>query len=253
VLVLKNLMRSRRSRSQVKFATLTFRQHLADLVVEEDDEMDEDLEDEDLIAQGTDRNGDTPLASGVSINTPVTLSHLLQTLSLPQRLSTLSALTPLSFPPSTSTPSPHPPTTSLLSTIHLRALEALNNLLLTTVAGDAYQPASIPSQGVWDTLFKSVEMIASEPEVISAKGHEMRGEVLEMATGCLWGIVKLASDEIVSGPLSYDEPALISLDHRSIPSQVVDRYPTIPQVRWSENKSYRNPSPSRIPSKRLQR
>lgn len=41
-------------------------------------------------------------------------------------------------------------------------------------------------------------MIASEPEVISAKGHEMRGEVLEMTTGCLWGMVKLASDEIVS-------------------------------------------------------
>jgi hypothetical protein len=162
--------------------------------------MDEDLEDEDLIAQGNDTNGNISVAPGVSINTPVTLSHLLQTLSLPQRLSTLSSLTPLSFPPSSSTPSPHPPTTSLLSTIHLRALEALNNLLLTTVAGDAYQPASIPSQGVWDTLFKIVEMIASEPAVISAKGHEMRGEVLEMATGCLWGIVKLASDEIVCLP-----------------------------------------------------
>jgi hypothetical protein len=48
--------------------------------------MDEDLEDEDLIAQGNDTNGDITVAPGVSINTPVTLSHLLQTLSLPPRL-----------------------------------------------------------------------------------------------------------------------------------------------------------------------
>jgi hypothetical protein len=35
--------------------------------------MDEDLEDEDLIAQGNDTNGDISVAPGVSINTPVTL------------------------------------------------------------------------------------------------------------------------------------------------------------------------------------
>jgi hypothetical protein len=167
-------------------------------VVEEDDEMDEDVADEDLIALANDSNVDAAPATGVSINTPVTLTHLLQTLSLPARLSTLASLTPLSFPPSTATPSPHPPTTSLLSTIHLRALEALNNLLLTTVAGDAYQSGSIGSQGVWETLSKIVEMIASEPEALTMKGHEMRGEVLEMATGCLWGVVKLAADELVS-------------------------------------------------------
>jgi hypothetical protein len=169
--------------------------------VADDDEMDEDVADEDLIALSEGINGDAdhkPSTAGISINTPVTLSHLLNTLSLPQRLSTLSTLTPLSFPPSTATPSPHPPTTSLLSTIHLRALEALNNLLLTTVAAEAYKEGSIPSQGVWEALVRVVEMISSEKEVLVAKGHEMRAEVLEMATGCLWGVVKLCSSEIVS-------------------------------------------------------
>jgi hypothetical protein len=170
--------------------------------------MDEDVADEDLIALADDVNGDdiddikgqesVMPGTGLSINTPVTLSHLLNTLSLPQRLSTLSTLTPLSFPPSTATPSPHPPTTSLLSTIHLRALEALNNLLLTTVAAEAYKPGSGSiSQGVWEQLNKIVEMISSEREVLGVKGHEMRAEVLEMATGCVWGVVKLCSGEIV--------------------------------------------------------
>jgi hypothetical protein len=46
-------------------------------------------------------------------------------------------------------------------------------------------------------LNKIVEMISSEREVLGVKGHEMRAEVLEMATGCLWGVVKLCSGEIV--------------------------------------------------------
>lgn len=161
--------------------------------------MDEDVADEDLIALARDANGDNGDAAGPSVHIPVTSTQLLK-LELPNRLAKLAALTPLSFPPSTATPSPHPPTTSQLSTIHLRALEALNNLFLTFAAAEMYQPLSgeMDSQRLWDELVPVVDMIASESSVVGSRGQEMRGEVLDMVTGCLWGVVKLESTAIVS-------------------------------------------------------
>ena len=165
---------------------------------EADDEMEEDVADEDLIALARDDDGDMGGFDGPSVHIPVTSTQLLK-LQLPQRLSKLASLTPLSFPPSTATPSPHPPTTSQLSTIHLRALEALNNMFLTFAAAELYKPLSgeMDSQGVWNTLMPIVEMIASEASVLGTRGQEMRGEVLDMVTGCLWGVVKLESTAIV--------------------------------------------------------
>lgn len=166
---------------------------------EVDENMDEDAEDEDLIALAGETNGGMDEFAGPSVHIPVTSTQILK-MELPQRLAKLATLTPLSFPPSTATPSPHPPTTSQLSTIHLRALEALNNMFLTFAAADLYKPLSgqIDSQGIWDMLMPIVEMIASEADVLGARGQEMRGEVLGMTTGCLWGVVKLESTAIVS-------------------------------------------------------
>lgn len=171
----------------------------------DDEEMDEDLPDEDLIALARGANGDGDdivtenNAAGPTVHMPVTSNQLLK-LQLPARLTKLATLTPLSFPPSTATPSPHPPTTSLLSTIHLRALEALNNLFLTFAAAQLSEPGDgrIDSQSLWDGLLPIIEMISSEASVLGARGQEMRGEVLDMVTGALWGVVKLESTAIVS-------------------------------------------------------
>ncbi|WWC60440.1 uncharacterized protein I303_103012 [Kwoniella dejecticola CBS 10117] len=167
--------------------------------LDEDEDMDEILADEDLIEQGRDPlSGIEEPAQSPTINPGATLSHLFTTLQLPARLIALSQLTPLSFPPANNQPSPHPPTTSVLSVLHLRALEALNNLLLTAAAslpsgGDSAQICSaVPSQQIWSSMFAIIGAIGSEPDALKMKGQEMRVEVLEMALGCIWGTVKVA-------------------------------------------------------------
>lgn len=187
---------------------------LIPLDADEDEDMDDDLADEDLIALARDSTMDegAPAIAAPTVSTPTTLSHLLSTLSLPQRLTTLASLTLLSFPPATSQPSIHPPTTSALSVLHLRALEALNNLLLTTSASagpDSQLADMIPAQGVWDGITTIVQMIVAEKEALSAKGQEMRGEVLEQALGCLWGLAKVAPSAFVRCPMLIP-PSIIS-------------------------------------------
>lgn len=152
------------------------------------------MADEDLIAQGRDPASAVSNAAGPAVNA-TSLPHLLGTLRLPERLSALSQLTPLSFPPTGSEPSIHPPTTSVLSTLHLRALEALNNLLLTTAAAlssspDASIAALIPGPGVWEVMFGIISSAGSDAAALSARGQEMRLEVIEAALGCLWGLSK---------------------------------------------------------------
>jgi hypothetical protein len=166
----------------------------------------EEMDDEDLINEALDHADMDQDADGdeqaTTVNTAVTIQSLLAH-HLPARLAKLGQLTPLSFPPAGAQPSPHPPTTSVLSTLHLRAHEALNNLLLTVVASlsgdDAGKVAeAFPLQELWTGLLATVRMIASEPDVLKERGQEMRGEVLEMALGCVWGIIKLGSATLVS-------------------------------------------------------
>ncbi|WWD16378.1 hypothetical protein CI109_100804 [Kwoniella shandongensis] len=171
---------------------------------DEDEEMDDVIDDEGLIERG--REPDAmfeDLSTNPVVNPGATLSHLLTGLQLPQRLTALSQLTQLSFPPANDNPSPHPPTTSVLSMLHLRALEALNNLLLTTAASLPSNPsaasqaaAAVPVQGIWDAMFATVETIGSEPQALTMKGQEMRVEVLQMALGCIWGVAKIAPAQL---------------------------------------------------------
>ncbi|EIW66481.1 hypothetical protein TREMEDRAFT_70084 [Tremella mesenterica DSM 1558] len=170
----------------------------------EDEEMDSDsLPDEDIIAQSQDHSNMSTQPTPVVISTSITLSHLITTLSLPQRLTTLAQLTPLSFPPASDQPSPHPPTTSALSILHLRALEALNNLLLTIAAASETDPTvkgPVPSQGVWEGMMTVIALLYAEADALKRKGHEMRREVLEMALGCLWGAVKVSEEGLLVRP-----------------------------------------------------
>ena len=166
----------------------------------EEDQTDEALIDNARISSFT---VESPAATLI-VNTPVTLAQLLFTFLLPQRLTKLALLTPLSLPPMTNEPSLHPPTTSILSVLHLRALEALNNLLLIVLVS-----ASAPSGAIsfsqpltmetWNGMFRIISTISSESQALAMKGQEIRMEVLDMALGCLWGVAKIASVHLASG------------------------------------------------------
>ncbi|WVQ77382.1 hypothetical protein IAR50_007067 [Cryptococcus sp. DSM 104548] len=196
---------------------------------DEDAEMDDDeVDDEGLISRAREPGAEVEMeATGVVINPGATLSHLLTALNLPERLTVLSQPLALSFPPATSEPSLHPPTTAVLSVLHLHALEALNNLLLTAVASidnaDGPKAAAsirekVPSQGLWDSMFGIVRAVGGDRKILNQKGQEMRMEIMQMALGGLWGAVKV-NPEVVTVqqdqvqalmdiiPLLRDEPS----------------------------------------------
>ena len=182
-------------------------EEVEDVEGDEDEAMEEgdDLADDALIEMAREPDAMVEASSAPTVATAVTLSHLLSTLNLPRRLTSLATLNTLSFPPSTSDPSPHPPTTSILSVLHLRALETLNNLLLTVVAslpseaGARSQAAGVvPSAGVWSSMFAVVDPLLAERGVLAQKGQELRTEVLEMALGCAWGCAKIDAEGLVS-------------------------------------------------------
>ncbi|WVO14721.1 hypothetical protein L204_102359 [Cryptococcus depauperatus] len=177
---------------------------LKEMEEDEDAVMDDEMDDERLISMGREPDSaiDVEASVGPNVNPGATLSYLLTNLRLPERLASLGRPVPLSFPPTSNVPSIHPPTTAVLSIIHLHALEALNNLLLTTVAsiqsgGSSQAIAAIPVQSLWDTMFSIVQLIGSEPDALETKGQEMRMEVFQMALGCIWGTTKVAPSKVI--------------------------------------------------------
>lgn len=176
------------------------------LIFSDDDaEMEDGIPDEDLFALARDNEAGINGNEGSNHVNTASLPYLLTKLLLPQRLTILSLPNQLSFPPSNNTPSAHPPTTAALSTIHLRSLEALNNLLVTVAAILPKDEVSanqliraIPLQDSWEGIFRIVGSIVSEAQVVKAKGQEMRLEVTEMYVGCLWGVAKVGISQTVS-------------------------------------------------------
>ena len=159
------------------------------------DVAEDDAFDLDEVLGTANENGDSQTNGHAdTIISDASLPYLLTTMRLPTRLTSLAQLTLLSFPPALG-PSSHPPITSILSVLHLRALEALNNLLLTTAAYAAAggRASTVPVSDLWTGLFAVVDPIFAEPQVMQARGQEMRLEVLETATGCLWSLAKISS------------------------------------------------------------
>lgn len=192
-----------------------------------DEDMDEDDEDMDekLIAQGRDQvEGDQAEDSGPRVKATATPLETLASSGLHMKLIALARATPLSFPPTApgtnglvTAPSVHPPTTAVLSSIHLRALEALNNLLLT-MAGYAppAQPPFINSDDlepkqrarmqewralldgplsglrqIWmDTFDIAREVVQPDVSVLDAKGQEIRLEIIDILAGVWLGLAK---------------------------------------------------------------
>lgn len=106
--------------------------------------------------------------------------------------------TPLSFPP-LDRPSPHPPTTSALSAIHVNALECLNNVFLSLRGArlDALRADPASGKRVWDTVWQALGAVGTNVE---NSGQEQRWAMWEIGVGVLWGI-----GEVWKGLLASDE------------------------------------------------
>jgi hypothetical protein len=219
-------------------------------MVDDEDEGDMTM-DEKLIAKGRDQvdmdiqqtDGSTPRVKATA--TPL---ESLASSGLHLQLMVLARATSLSYAPApsagsaTAEPSPHPPTTAVLSSIHLRALEALNNLLLT-IAG--YAPAAQPPlaspvevdskqqvkfaewrqlvdgplgglKQIWkDTFDIAREVVQPDVSVLDVKGQEVRLEILEILAGvwlglakigCAGGLVRVCSLPLISVALLISSP-----------------------------------------------
>ena len=148
------------------------------LEFERQDDVDVDM--------STQMDTDSPESSNTS---------LLTTLVTP--LLTLIQPTALSFPPLAS-PSPHPPTTSALSALHISALECLNNVFLSLTTSKSLSISSDANSGrtVWDGIWSALSLIGTQ----TGLGQERRQEAWNIAVGVLWGVGRIWKGSIVSLP-----------------------------------------------------
>ena len=125
--------------------------------------------------------------------------------ALPSIVEPLLALiqpTALSFPPSAGGVSPHPPTTSALSAIHITALECLNNIFLSLAT-----PAQLEARGfasdadkdagpkIWQEIWKALGAVGTD---VDGPGQERRREMWQIGVGVLWGVSILWKGILVS-------------------------------------------------------
>ncbi|KAF8586249.1 ARM repeat-containing protein [Ramaria rubella] len=175
--------------------------------IPEDDEMDGEMETDlevDVVEESI------PTLNGAkkpSDQERKSTNSLLSTLTVP--LVTLVQPTTLSFPPGVSEPSPHPPTTSAFSTIHIRALECLNNLFLaideardgTELAVSSEDQENLKS--LWHELWRAlatVGKVARDGKLVASRGLEKKTEMWEVAMGVLWGIARVGCRYLVPDP-----------------------------------------------------
>ncbi|KAJ7623345.1 armadillo-type protein [Roridomyces roridus] len=145
------------------------------------------IDDEDDDEEGDENSDDNPDADMATPEEAVPDSRE-QTQSLPSLVTPLLQLiqpTTLSFPP-LAAPSPHPPTTSALSAIHLAAFECLNNIFLTLARDRHANAADVGA--VWDAIWTALGLVGTQ----TGLGQEQRRAVWEAATGVLWGVATVS-------------------------------------------------------------
>jgi len=142
----------------------------------------EDDEDEADVENGT-ADIEMSIDNPPSADTVSTTSSFLSSLIPP--LLALVHPTTLSFPP-LAAPSPHPPTTSVLSAIHISALECLNNIFLSLATSPNSAVTSDPDNGrkLWDDIWSAISVVGTE----TGLGQERRMDMWEIGVGVLWGI-----------------------------------------------------------------
>jgi len=149
--------------------------------------------------EGTDGETDVEMAlddgSSVKQSTPAKPAFF-HTLVPP--LLALIQPTIISFPP-TDGPSPHPPTTSALSAIHVSALECLSNIFLSLLPGSS-EKSHIPNldansgRNVWEEVWRALGAVGTN---VDKPGQERRRNVWEIGVGVLWGIANVWKGKLV--------------------------------------------------------
>jgi hypothetical protein len=117
---------------------------------------------------------------------------------LPSLVPPLLALcqpTSLSFPPHAAA-SLHPPMTSALSSVHVCALECLNNIFLglSQSKNSSISQDREGGKNIWNAIWTVLELVGTQ----FGLGQERRQEVWENAVGVLWGVGNLWKGSIVS-------------------------------------------------------
>ncbi|KAF9184682.1 hypothetical protein BGZ51_006474 [Haplosporangium sp. Z 767] len=184
---------------------------------EDDTQEPEEFKKEDGLDENTLREMEKLAAA--SAETPMDLSshpiiHILINTVFPALIN-LGTPTPLSFP-AQEVPTPAtvaPLITAQLATTHLRAIEALNNFLLTmadAVPGKWwYRQRRSDAEQCWAWLFQQAGTVAGKGVQVGSeeKGQEMRGAVLDAIVGCLWTLARGLDADV---PLSdFHIPALM--------------------------------------------
>jgi hypothetical protein len=137
-------------------------------------------------------------APDVEMDEDIPAANAPSTSFLPSLVSPLLALlqpTSLSFPP-LAAPSPHPPTTSALSAIHIAALECLNNVFLSLATSPNAGVSADKDCGrkVWADVWAALAAVGTE----NGLGQERRQEMWEVAVGVLWGVSIVWKGALVS-------------------------------------------------------
>lgn len=151
-----------------------------------DIQIGSDAEIEDDVTDGMALD-DVPVTNGTA-----TASHLP---ALVEPLITLVQPVRLSFPPAAGQSS-HPPTTSVLSAIHVSALECLNNIFLSLSASPSSGLAAASGSGkhIWDSVWAALGSVGTE----IARGQERKQEMWEIGVGVLWGVGNIWKGNLVS-------------------------------------------------------
>ena len=110
--------------------------------------------------------------------------------------------TSLSFPPAAGGVSPHPPTTSALSAIHICALECLNNIFLSLATPAQLETRGFASEAdreagpkIWQEVWKVLGAVGTD---VDGPGQERRREMWQIGVGVLWGVSILWKGILVS-------------------------------------------------------
>ncbi|KAG1810178.1 ARM repeat-containing protein [Suillus plorans] len=150
---------------------------------EEDEDNDGVIEEDVTDGMALD---DIPITNGIT-----TASHLP---ALVEPLITLIQPVRLSFPPAAGQSS-HPPTTSVLSAIHVSALECLNNIFLSLSASPSSGLAAASTSGkqIWDGVWAALGSVGTE----ITRGQERKQEMWEIGVGVLWGVGNIWKGSLV--------------------------------------------------------
>lgn len=155
-----------------------------------DEDEDEDMEGEPDIDMALEQESSTNQAAPTK---PTFFRSLISPL--------LALIQPtiLSFSPPDG-PSPHPPTTSALSAIHISAFECLNNTFLSlrhaSSSSGSYIPNSDADSGnkIWNEIWRALGVVGTDVDI---PGQERRKQMWEIGVGVLWGVANMWKGALV--------------------------------------------------------